>query len=146
VQDLILVIVILWMVIGGAVGGICGESQGRAGLGIVLGILAGPLGWIAAAALEPSAKVRNRRDEQLADAIAARLMEVPFPSDGRRQRKFAAQPQHLLAPGPYLSLEPGFYIDPLDATRERYWSGEEWDTETYPLEKGIGPARPDELS
>jgi len=141
----LIVVAILWIIIGGAVGGICGETQGRAGLGIVLGILAGPLGWIAAAALEPSAKVRNQRDEDLADAIAARLVEAPLPSDGQRQRRFAAQPLHPLAPGPYLSLEPGFYIDPLDVTRERYWSGEDWDTETYPLEKGVGPARPNEL-
>jgi hypothetical protein len=144
-EEFVVVAVILWIGIGGAVGGICGESQGRSGLGVVLGILAGPLGWIAAASLEPSAKVRLQREERFADEIASHIVKKQSASGGQQLRKVTAQPQHPLAPTAYLGLEPGFYVDPLDEFRERYWSGGEWDTETYPLEKGIKPANPSQL-
>ena len=34
--------------------------------------------------------------------------------------------------GPYRGVAAGFYIDPLDHSRERYWDGEHWNDETDP--------------
>ncbi len=38
--------IVIWFVIGGLVGVICGRARGREGAGALLGMLLGPLGWL----------------------------------------------------------------------------------------------------
>ncbi len=48
-QDQLTVVILLWGVIGLAVGAAIGQRKGRAGAGAVLGLLLGPLGWLVVA-------------------------------------------------------------------------------------------------
>ncbi len=41
-----------------------------------------------------------------------------------------------------VGLPEGFYVDPLNEHRSRYWDGERWDTETYPRERRTPNALP----
>lgn len=43
-----------WILISGAVGYFCGWGKGRAGLGLILGVLLGPLGCLAIMLLPPA--------------------------------------------------------------------------------------------
>lgn len=59
----------------------------------------------------------------------------PMTEDGF-QRTLGTMPPKI----PYVGLAEGFYIDPLDDSRERFWSGEEWDIGTYPRRVDTPPA------
>jgi hypothetical protein len=54
----------------GLIGATIASSKGRSAAGFWLGVLLGPIGVIAAAAIEPSTEVRVQREEQLANTFA----------------------------------------------------------------------------
>jgi hypothetical protein len=56
-------------------GAVIGYEKGRTVLGGLLGLLFGPFGIIAVAAIEPSREIRQLRRELDAEAIAERLAE-----------------------------------------------------------------------
>lgn len=53
VNGVAVVILILWVVVGGGVGAAIGSSRGRALLGFVLGLVLGVIGWVIIALLPP---------------------------------------------------------------------------------------------
>lgn len=60
-------------------------------------------------------------------------------SDAQQQR--TTPPNGGLPPeAPYRGLAAGFYIDPLDPSRERYWDGAHWNDETDPRGAKTRPA------
>lgn len=147
-----------------------GDLSGRPLGGALLGALLGPFGVVAAAALPPSEKVASRQRRQLAEEIADALTGRQVPkakayvdrkptpvreSTGRkpqvrsRERAVAEEApapepvtEEVPASEPYDGIREGFYVDPLDPTRERYWDGKHWDTETYPRERRTRVATP----
>jgi hypothetical protein len=52
--NLFLIIVLFWIVIGGGVGAVIGSQTGRGGLGFVLGLFGGFIGWIVMLLLPPA--------------------------------------------------------------------------------------------
>lgn len=147
-----------------------GDLRGRPFAGALLGALMGPFGVVAAAALPPSEKVAARQRRQLAEEIAAALIgqqatkskdladHEPTAARKGTGRKGQARSREMTlseevpspeslteevpAPEPYAGVREGFYVDPFDPTRERYWDGEQWDTETYPRERRTRAATP----
>lgn len=60
-------------------------------------------------------------------------------SDTQQQR--TTSPNDALPPeAPYKGMEAGFYIDPLDSSKERYWDGAHWNDETDPRGPKTRPA------
>ena len=78
-------------------------------------------------------KAQQLRESQLTEAqrSAARLREEHL----RREAEQLSQTEHL-----FVGMAEGFYVDPLNANRERYWDGRRWDYVTYP--KGKRTKRP----
>jgi hypothetical protein len=48
-MEMNMLIPLLWLVVGGLIGAIVGQSKGRAGAGFFLGLLLGPIGWLVVA-------------------------------------------------------------------------------------------------
>ena len=147
-----------------------GDLSGRPLGGALLGALLGPFGVVAAAALPPSEKVAARQRRQLAEEIAAALAARQASKDnalvdrkptsvrestgkkpqGRSRERAVVEEapapelvsEEIPASEPYDGIREGFYVDPLDPTRERYWDGKQWDTETYPRERRTRVATP----
>ena len=147
-----------------------GDLSGRPLGGALLGAFLGPFGVVAAAALPPSEKVAVRQRRQLAAEIADALTGRQVPkskapvdrkptsvSEGTGKKPHARSreravveeapapeliPEEVPASEPYNGIPEGFYVDPLDPTRERYWDGKHWDTETYPRERRTRVATP----
>jgi hypothetical protein len=78
------VFVVIWLV-SGVIGFAIGNSKGRGGAGLVLGLLLGFIGWIIVAVMRPSLEVEAKRMQQVAaiaqppsGGVAAGL--VPCPS------------------------------------------------------------------
>jgi hypothetical protein len=57
----VIVLLILWVAIGGGVGALIGSSKGRRGLGFVLGLLLGIIGWIIMAFVSPTPEHRAKQ-------------------------------------------------------------------------------------
>lgn len=84
----VVLIVPLLAIVSGYIGFAVGAGKDRNALAFLLGAVAGPLGWIAIAAMEPSEEVRARQTRQLARAIVAAQAEAdtadrdqPLPDD-----------------------------------------------------------------
>jgi len=60
---------LLWVAVGGGVGYWIGSGKGRGGLGFVLGLLFGVIGWLIVALLQPTVDVEERRIALLAAAV-----------------------------------------------------------------------------
>jgi hypothetical protein len=65
----LLVLLLLWAAVGGGIGYWIGSGKGRGGVGFVLGLAFGWIGWIIVALLHPTAEVEARRMASLADAL-----------------------------------------------------------------------------
>jgi len=48
------VIIVFWLLVGPLVGYAIGNTRGRAGLGVFLGLFLGPIGWLITFVLEPA--------------------------------------------------------------------------------------------
>ena len=70
-SEILPVVVIVLLLVSGGIGAAIGSSKGHAGVGFVLGLLLGFIGWIIVAVMSPSPEVQRRRDADLAKAIAA---------------------------------------------------------------------------
>lgn len=154
----------------GTAGLYVGDLSGHPLAGALLGAFLGPFGVVAAAGLPPSEKVAARQRRQLAEEIAGVLSgrqaaqsntpvdRKPTTVSQSAGRKREPRPQGMAvsedapapepvseevpAPEPYDGIREGFYVDPFDPTRERYWDGNQWDTETYPRERRTRVATP----
>lgn len=184
--ELIAFAVIFIVVVCASLGWSVASESGNGPSGLVLGLLLGPLGVIAAAAMHPSERVTARRNEALADAIAEALFAGLLMESGTSSKPEgehssgaarpaddpnrdddaideyslgtgqadddlgprAPAPSSFLTPPsppldePHAGMREGFYVDPFDPTRERYWDGDHWDTETYPRERRTPVATP----
>ncbi len=49
-----LLILLLWVVVGGGVGALIGSQKGRGGLGFILGLVLGVIGWVIILLLAPA--------------------------------------------------------------------------------------------
>jgi len=65
----LLILLFLWAAVGGGIGYWIGSGKGRGGLGFVLGLVLGWIGWIIVALLHPTAEVEARRMAVLAAAL-----------------------------------------------------------------------------
>lgn len=61
---------VAFALISGLIGAIIGGTKGKGGAGFVLGALLGPIGWLIAAVLTPTADVAVRREKELEAARA----------------------------------------------------------------------------
>jgi hypothetical protein len=85
-------IIVLAFGISGLIGYAIGTTKGRGGLGFVLGLLFGFIGWIIAALLGPSTDFEARRAVAIADAVNARPMDGTGAPGATRPCPWCAEP------------------------------------------------------
>jgi len=67
---------------------------------------------------------------------AAQRQQLAAETEQRIQRAREQEAAELrLTEADLAGLPEGFYVDPLNVHRSRYWDGEQWDTETYPRKR-----------
>ena len=85
-------IIVLAFAISGLIGYAIGTTKGRGGLGLLLGLLFGFIGWIITALLGPSTEFEARRAVAIADAVGARPMEGMGVPGAKRPCPWCAEP------------------------------------------------------
>jgi len=73
---LLSVLVFGWVLLCARTGWVIGQPKGRQDFGMWMGILFGPLGWIAVGVMEPTAEVATRRMLDQASYNANAVMRV----------------------------------------------------------------------
>ena len=69
-----LVLLALWCLVGGAVGGLMGNHSGRLGVGVLLGLFCGVFGWVLLAGAAP--RQRATAASQIPEPVAARSTDA----------------------------------------------------------------------
>lgn len=118
-------------VVGGLVGAVLGSSKGKVGLGFVLGLLLGPIGWIIIAVTDPTPGLAAERQHAIAAAGGTGTLDRYEQLD-RLQR---LRTSGAIDDGEYLDqkrrvppvdLTADWKPDPWGHHPDRYWDGARW--------------------
>lgn len=116
-----LFILVVVLVIDAAVGAIIGNYRGHAGVGLGLGLLLGPIGWLIVAVLPSSTAEEARRLREVqAHLGGGSLVQSPTSTPVSGPGASAAAP---VAPA-------NWYTDPWNPDRLRWWDGMQWTGQT----------------
>lgn len=121
----------IWLVCG-LLGAVIGSGKGRAGSGLVLGLLLGVIGLIIVALMSPNPEAEARRQSQI--ALAAQnlpgMRRCPWCAQSIQSEALICQycgrdVVRLPAPNGDAVAE-GWLPDPSGRYATRYWDGNEW--------------------
>ena len=139
--ELFILFLVIGPLVGGGVGYALGEPKGRGGLGFVLGLFGGVIGWIVIALLDPTPAEMARRAAQSADGaspssapertcpwcaetIKAAAVVCRFCNRDVEPVVDAMLPPPVLVEGPI--PDDRWLPDPLGHAPERLWNGSRW--------------------